>query len=271
VTDVRAGNGGSVADAMLEIDFDGTVAPPVNTPPVANAGKDQTVNGGVGVTLDGSQSLDPDGDTLSFSWTQPTGEQVALGGAATATATFVAPRSADTKTLVFRLSVDDGRGGSSTDDVTITVIGDDPGKPNQAPIVVTNGDQTVMQGTTVVLDASASTDPEGDPLSFRWQQVSGVEVPLAGANTAVAELAAPNVSDALELRFRVEVEDGRGGISLDDVAIRVIAQDPGDPNDPDPALTRGEEIGGGCGCTASETGSGIPLLLLGLLWFLRRR
>ena len=48
--------------------------------------------------------------------------------------------------------------------------------PNQPPIARAGPDQQVMVGDTVQLDGGASSDPDGDPLRFRWaihRQTSG--------------------------------------------------------------------------------------------------
>ena len=55
-----------------------TYTPPQNTSPTANAGPNQTVNEGVTVTLDGSNSGDPDGSIVSYLWTQTAGTIVGL-------------------------------------------------------------------------------------------------------------------------------------------------------------------------------------------------
>ncbi len=95
-----------------------TPPPDINTAPVANAGANQTVAPGDAVTLNGSASADPDGDTLTFAWTQTAGTAVALTGANTATATFTAPAAAGT--LTFQLTVSDGA-LTATDTVDVGV------------------------------------------------------------------------------------------------------------------------------------------------------
>ena len=88
-----------------------------NLPPVANAGPDQTVecNGphGTPVALDGSASQDPDGDSLSFEWTDQNGNVVGV--------TAIVEVSLPLGVHEFGLTVEDGRGGSDSDTVTITV------------------------------------------------------------------------------------------------------------------------------------------------------
>jgi choice-of-anchor B domain-containing protein len=92
-----------------------------NTAPNAVAGSGQSVGPGASVTLDGSQSDDPDGDPLSFAWTQTDGPGVTLDGADTDTATFTAP-SVDSDTMLrFRLTVTDPSGLEDTATAVVTV------------------------------------------------------------------------------------------------------------------------------------------------------
>lgn len=92
-----------------------------NSPPVANAGPDQTVAQGAVVVLNGSGSSDPDGDALTFSWTQLSGTQVTLNNPDTVSPTFTAPDAA--ATLVFQLTVSDGQGATASDTVSVIVSG----------------------------------------------------------------------------------------------------------------------------------------------------
>jgi len=96
---------------------------PENQPPVAVVGEDQEVAEGDLVTLVGSESYDPDGDELSYTWTQTGGPEVSLDDPGKADPTFTAPAwSAGNETLRFQLVVYDGRAESLPVEVNITLL-----------------------------------------------------------------------------------------------------------------------------------------------------
>ena len=88
----------------------------------ANAGVSRTVFSGATVLLSGEASIDPEGDTLQYAWTQTGGAPtVTLTGANTVNPTFTAPTVASNTPLTFSLTVSDGSGTSAPSFVTITV------------------------------------------------------------------------------------------------------------------------------------------------------
>ena len=187
----------------------------VNWPPVASAGNDQTVAPGATVTLDASWSNDPDGDTLSYSWTKVSGPAVTLSSTTASQPTFTAPSALST--LQFRLTVTDSRGASDTDDVTIRVT--------SPPVANAGSGQTVASGAVVTLDGSGSSDPDtGDTLSYLWEQVPGVGgsgITLSDATAVSPTFTAPTGPAALA--FKLTVTDSQGASASDTVAITVQA------------------------------------------------
>jgi glucose/arabinose dehydrogenase len=108
--------------------------------PTANAGIDQTVDEGDGVTLSGTASSDPDvSDVLRFTWRQTGGSSVvAITNPTSASATFTAPDVTFGQSFTFELIVEDGNGGVSNDFVIINVTnisnpGDDTGPTTFEP------------------------------------------------------------------------------------------------------------------------------------------
>ncbi len=89
-----------------------------NNTPIANAGINQAVALNVGVTLNGSGSSDPDGDTITYSWVQTSGTSITLSDTTVVSPTFTAPGAGTS--IVFELTVSDGR-KTSSDSVTIVV------------------------------------------------------------------------------------------------------------------------------------------------------
>jgi len=93
-----------------------------NAWPVANAGEDSVAAIGDTVTLDGSASRDPNGDTLTFTWAMtslPTGSLAELSATSGKTTTFVPDQVGE---YVVTLTVSDGE-DSSTDTVTVRAYG----------------------------------------------------------------------------------------------------------------------------------------------------
>ncbi|HWO08068.1 MAG TPA: hypothetical protein VNN80_01270, partial [Polyangiaceae bacterium] len=114
--------------------------------------------------------------------------------------------------------------GWELDDITLSGVAAPPfpaviAQPaacNNLPLAVLGPDQSVDDvdpagaPITVVLDGSASFDADGDPMTYRWLQLAGPPVALAGADTALPTFVAPDVpsGSAVTLSFQLLVDDG---------------------------------------------------------------
>jgi hypothetical protein len=78
---------------------------------------------------------------------------------------------------------------------------------NRAPVARAGDALEVQAGSSVTLDASASSDADGDRLTYTWRQVEGIIVDLAGAGTAKPGFTAPDRVG--EMRFQLTVSDGK--------------------------------------------------------------
>ena len=95
---------------------------PVNDPPVADAGPDQTVDEEATVTLNASYSADPDDGIAAYVWTQPGGTSVTLSDVNAVQPTFTSPDvGPQGASLIFQLTVTDNAGLQSADMCTIVV------------------------------------------------------------------------------------------------------------------------------------------------------
>lgn len=252
VIDTQSGDIGSIRALMLELDTDGQD----NEPPVAVVSADDPVVSEETASLYGAASFDPEARTMTFQWTQVEGPSVTLDGATTATASYVAPPVEADTLVTFSLRVDDGRGATDTATISVTVQ-----PPNVPPVADAGPDFEVEPGQPMQLDGRASSDSDGDPLTFSWAQVAGPSVQLDLPTASQALGTAPNVAPPEALVFELTVSDGEDS-SVDTVSVVVRA-----------ASTQTLDEDKGCGCsTHGRSGSALAALaLLGLLGLRRRR
>ncbi len=179
-----------------------------NRAPIANAGSDQTVPKNTRVSLDGTGSSDPDGDALTYAWTQTGGPDVVLLGANTPAPAFTPLTSG---VYAFRLTVDDGDGGTSEDTATVTVWS----LPPIARLLATP--RLANVGEPVAFDGSGSSDPDGVIVNLAFEFGDGG---IAVGTDAVRNhsYAAPGVYTAT-----LTVTDDDGNVSSAIATVEIVA------------------------------------------------
>jgi len=88
-----------------------------------------------------------------------------------------------------------------------SVCDDQACRENHAPTSDAGADQAVDAGVTVTLDARASSDLEGDALTFQWSQVDGPAVTLDDETADTPTFEAPIVTATTSLTFRLVASD----------------------------------------------------------------
>jgi Ca-activated chloride channel family protein len=194
---------------------------PGNSPPIANAGENQTVNPGEIVLLNGTDSKDPDPDDniTQYLW-QELGGNVTfpLDNANTSMPSFVAPNVTSDIILNFSLIVTDNRKATSTPDTASVIVKG----LNRSPIANAGPDLQVEAEQSVILNGSKSKDEDGDYLTYTWTQKPGDEnVILKNANTSQPLFMAPVVPNKTSLEFILTVSDEGGKSNTDNVSVNV--------------------------------------------------
>jgi hypothetical protein len=136
-----------------------------NGAPLADAGPDQTVRVTERVQLNGAASADPDGNALVYSWSfvsRPAGSAAVLSNPGAVNPSFVADRPGN---YDVQLVVGDGSLSSAPDRVTISTV-------NSVPVANAGPDQSARVGDLAVLDGRASSDVDGDAITYAWRIVS---------------------------------------------------------------------------------------------------
>lgn len=211
--------GGSSSDISVPVPAPVNTAPKVSlqfagTVSTGASGADATATTGADVALDASGSSDAEGDALTYAWTlvsKPAGSAFAIGTANTAK---LGIKPDVLGNYMFNLRVTDSKGAFADKSITVTA---DNTPPNAVIVVnatysaqpVTQPALSVSVGSSVVLDATGSTDADGDAVTTTWEltEKPAGSVAVLGVTDQSARLS-PDVLGLYKVRARGA--DGKG-------------------------------------------------------------
>ncbi len=192
----------------------------------ATTGNFVLVNRGDGVLdLSGGITLGPNSGAFEISHYPRT--QLAPGTVAVLSIRF-APQTPGFHSATVRINSNDADEGA----YTFVIAGATPGNVNSAPTASAGGPYAITVGDALTLSAAASSDPDGDPLTYSWDvngdgaygDATGVNPTLSAAQLSALGIAAPSVYSV-----RVQVDDGQGNVVVSNpttLTTSVLAGDP---------------------------------------------
>jgi hypothetical protein len=139
----------------------------------------------VPLRIDGSKSIDPDGDALSFNWeltAAPSGSYPVLADENSPYPLFITDTEGPYE---ITLIVSDGKEKSEPESAKIMVFAD-----NYTPIADAGEDRDILINDIINLDGRNSADPLNSPLSFSWTfkyKPENSNAVIENANSSVAK------------------------------------------------------------------------------------
>ncbi len=188
-----------------------------NHAPVAKAGSDRLIAPDSMIRLTGL-GLDQDYDSLSFSWTQSQGPSLSLIDPGQQSVRFQSPLKSNLdQKIVLSLAVSDGKTSSEIDLIELTLVA------NQPPEIQASPEQSAP-GSSKVLISVLGSDPDSDPLSYEWQQISGPLVTLNSTEIAAPEFLAPPKTNTVQtLKFLAMAKDGLSSSNPATITVNILA------------------------------------------------
>ena len=152
------------------------------------------VEAGKPFQIDGSASIDPDGDDLQYMWTlSGLGSPVDLSTKMSDLVVIDTPGN----DLVLTLMVRDPDGLTGQDIVVISV---EPGnRPPTATITTPSNGGAYSEGKEVTFNGMASSDPDNDILSYNWN---------------LGEVGGPTYTASKQSKFEMELDEGDYSVTL---------------------------------------------------------
>ncbi len=157
------------------------------------------------------KAQDADGDTLTYSLkTPPTG---VILNATTGILTWT-PTTAQIGNQTITLTANDSKGGEATQSFTLEVVAT---APNSNPQITSTPRTTISLGSSYFYNLE-TLDPDSDPLTFTLEEApAGMTI----NNQAIIRWEPQSNQFGIN-SVRIKVEDGRGGIAIQEFNIEVV-------------------------------------------------
>ncbi len=182
-----------------------------DAPTAAIAGGNRSVGQNSEVTLDGSGSSDPEGQTLTYAWTKTSGPTVTLDDTNPAKPTFTAPLVTTATDLVFTLTVSDGTTRTppaTTATATATITVQPTASVSSVSFPTRERPYNAQDEITATVTFTLPVTVIGTPALPLW----------VGANKRDMVYQAPASSPSNTLTFTYDVQPGdtdTNGVSID--------------------------------------------------------
>jgi len=198
---------------------------PVNDPPIADAGPDQTVDEEATVTLNAFNSADPDDGIAAYLWTQTGGTSVTLSDVNAVQPTFTSPDvGPQGASLTFQLRVTDNGALQSTDMCTV-VVRDIPKADTDGDGIPDDDEVNIYNTDPNKADTDGDGINDGDELAFWGADWDGDYDNDGLINILDADSDNDGFSDGMEIESGFDPADPESGPELPCLEIGEVSVD----------------------------------------------
>lgn len=187
--------------------------PANRAPSLSNPGnKSVTEGGNLSFTLSAS---DPDGDKLSYSMSGAPSGAMLVGNKFSYSPGSNVVTSGNNRKFTVRFTVSDGRGGSNSKSITLTV-----NDKNRAPSISSIPAKSVKEGSNLKFGISAS-DPDGDKLSYSLSGAPAGATISGNTFSYTPKQGTVTSGNSRSFNVQVTVKDNRGASASRTFSLRV--------------------------------------------------
>ena len=188
----------------------------IPTPVISVSPEGATLYVGMEITLSAANSTDQDGDQLSYAWSQPAGQAIALNPTESdtnVTVNFIADAAGS---YTFTLTVSDGKYENSTE-IVLDILVDEANEP---PVFTSSSDPiSVSENFSAVVHTAAASDPEDDALTYSLAGSDAEAFSIDASSGALSFANAPDFEAPADAdgdntyELSLQASDGKASVS----------------------------------------------------------